>query len=62
MTTEVTVKYDIDRSTLPPHTDDEFYEWVCFETGVNGSIMGGNPLVGANFDENFTARIDFEEY
>jgi hypothetical protein len=34
----------VDRDKLPPHTDEEFEEWVRFEVGDGGSIETKNPL------------------
>lgn len=42
------VTISIDRSKLPPHTDEEFWAWVGFELGQIGSISRANPL--ANID------------
>ena len=42
------VMISIDRSKLPPHTDEEFEAWVKFEVGEIGSISRANPL--ANID------------
>jgi hypothetical protein len=34
----------VDRDKLPPHTDEEFEEWVRFEINDNGSISTKNAL------------------
>lgn len=38
------VTISIDRSKLPPHTDEEYEAWVKFEVGEIGSISRANPL------------------
>lgn len=38
------VTIEIDRSDLPPHTDDEFEEWVRFCVGYQADIDSDNPL------------------
>jgi hypothetical protein len=35
---------NVDRDKLPPHTDEEFEEWVRFEINDNGSISTKNAL------------------
>ena len=43
----------VDREKLPPHTDEEFEEWVRFELGDNGSISTENAL----WKEGLEARV-----
>ncbi len=38
------VTIEIDRNDLPPHTDDEFEEWVRFCVGYQADIDSTNPL------------------
>lgn len=38
------VTINIDRNSLPPHTDEEFEEWVKFEIGEIGGMNADNPL------------------
>lgn len=39
-----TVTLEIDRSKLPPHTDEEFEAWLKFCVGEHGGIEMSNPL------------------
>ncbi|MFM5576885.1 hypothetical protein ACET8O_20220 [Aeromonas veronii] len=43
----------IDRGGLPPHTSDQFEEWVEFNVGQRGGISQDNPLA----DIDMEARV-----
>jgi hypothetical protein len=47
------VVISIDRSRLPPHTDEQFEQWVMFCIGERGSIEVSNPL----HDLDLEARV-----
>lgn len=47
------VVISIDRTKLPPHTDEQFEEWVRFCVGQLGGISMENPL----HDLDMTATV-----
>ena len=47
------VVISIDRKELPPHTDEQFKEWVRFCVGDCGGIDRDNPLS----DTDMTAQV-----
>ena len=52
-----TVTLEIDRSKLPPHTDEEFEAWVMFCVGARGGIEMSNPLSDLDMEATVT-QID----
>lgn len=44
------VVISIDREELPPHTDEQFAEWVKYEVGALGGISLENPLCEEDFE------------
>lgn len=44
------VVLSIDRDKLPPHTDDDFREWVSFCVGERPDIDCSNPLWEEDLD------------
>ena len=38
------VTIDVKTELLPPHTQQEFEEWVKFQVGATGGMSGQNPL------------------
>ncbi len=49
-----TITLDVDRSKLPPHTDEEFEAWVKFCVGERGGLDMSNPL--SDLDMEATVR------
>jgi hypothetical protein len=40
----------VDREDLPPHTDEQFEEWVKYEVGHLGGISCDNPMSDRDLD------------
>lgn len=47
------VVISIDRTRLPPHTDEDFQEWVEAYIGQSGCISLVNPLAGMRVADEF---------
>ena len=40
----------VDREGLPPHTNEQFEEWVKYEVGHLGGISCDNPMSDRDLD------------
>ncbi|GLQ31643.1 hypothetical protein [Litoribrevibacter albus] len=47
------VVLSVDRDLLPPHTDEDFEDWLRFKTGDKNWMRGENPLI----DEDLKSEI-----
>ncbi|MEZ0137328.1 MAG: hypothetical protein AB9Q22_10025 [Candidatus Reddybacter sp.] len=50
-----TVTIEINRDKLPPHTDEEFEQWVKYAIGQFGGISTENPLWQHELEGRVTA-------
>lgn len=44
---------DVKMASLPPHTREEFEEWVKFQVGYQGGMSMENPLVDYDLEANY---------